>query len=67
MSFKNYNGPDKYHFRVYKKGKEHPFIVAVVEEIAAGKLALCTKYDQAIVDHFFSFPASFRSSSSVKF
>ncbi|MBQ7996029.1 MAG: hypothetical protein IJ247_07465 [Bacilli bacterium] len=32
MSFKNYNGPDKYHFRVYKKGKGHPFIVAVVEE-----------------------------------
>ena len=33
MSFKNYNGPDKYHFRVYKKGKGHPFIVALVEEI----------------------------------
>ena len=33
MSFKSYNGPDKYHFRVYKKGKGHPFIVAVVEEI----------------------------------
>ena len=32
MSFKSYNGPDKYHFRVYKKGKAHPFIVAVVEE-----------------------------------
>jgi hypothetical protein len=32
MSFKSYNGPDKYHFRVYKKGKGHPFIVAVVEE-----------------------------------
>ena len=32
MSFKNYNGPDKYHFRIYKKGESHPFIVAVVEE-----------------------------------
>ncbi len=32
MAFKNYNGPDKYHFRIYKKGKGHPFIVAVVEE-----------------------------------
>ena len=32
MSFKNYNGPDKYHFRIYKKGKSHPFIVVVVEE-----------------------------------
>ena len=32
MSFKKYCGPDKYHFRVYKRGKAHPFIVAVVEE-----------------------------------
>ena len=32
MSFKNYNGPDKYHLRIYKKGKSHPFIVVVVEE-----------------------------------
>lgn len=32
MSFKSYNGPDKYHFRIYKRGKEHPFVVAVVEE-----------------------------------
>ena len=32
MSFKQYNGSDKYHFRIYKRGKSHPFIVAVVEE-----------------------------------
>lgn len=32
MSFKKYNGKDKYHFRIYKRGKSHPFIVAVVEE-----------------------------------
>ena len=32
MSFKNYTGSDKYHFRIFKKGKSHPFIVAVVEE-----------------------------------
>ncbi len=32
MSFRKYNGIDKYHFRIYKRGKSHPFIVAVVEE-----------------------------------
>lgn len=32
MSFKNYTGPDKYHFRIYKKGQGHPLVVAVVEE-----------------------------------
>lgn len=41
MSFKNYNGKDKYHFRVYKRGKTHPFIVAVVEQIEInGKIYL---------------------------
>ena len=32
MSFKKYNGPDKYHFRVYNKAIGHPFIVATVSE-----------------------------------
>ena len=32
MSFKNYTGSDKYHIRIYKKGKSHPFVVAIVEE-----------------------------------
>lgn len=41
MSFKQYSGPDKYHFRVYKRGKAHPFIVAVVEEkVIDGKIYL---------------------------
>ena len=32
MAFKKYTGKDKYHFRIFKKGNDHPFIVAVVEE-----------------------------------
>lgn len=32
MSFKSYKGPDKYHFRVYKKSIGHPFIVVAVSE-----------------------------------
>lgn len=32
MGFKRYNGNDKYHFRIYKHGKSHPMVVAVVEE-----------------------------------
>ena len=32
MSFKKYNGPDKYHFRFYKKSIFHPFIVVAVTE-----------------------------------
>ena len=33
MAFKSYTGSDKYHFRIYKHGKSHPFVVAVVEEV----------------------------------
>ena len=29
--FKKYNGPDKYHFRFYRKNGRHPFIVVLVE------------------------------------
>ena len=32
MSFKEYKGPDKYHFRFYKKSIFHPFIVVAVTE-----------------------------------
>ena len=32
MSYKKYNGPDKYHFRIYKKSIGHPFIVVTVSE-----------------------------------
>ena len=32
MSFKQYCGPDKYHFRVYKKSIGHPFVVVTVAE-----------------------------------
>ena len=32
MRFKKYTGPDKYHFRVYKKAIGHPFIVVAVSE-----------------------------------
>ena len=32
MAFKKYNGPDKYHFRIYKKSIGHPFIVVTVSE-----------------------------------
>lgn len=31
--YKKYNGPDKYHFRIYKKNGNHPFIVVAVSEI----------------------------------
>ena len=44
MPFKSYTGPDKYHFRVYKKGKAHPFIVAVVEETEIDGKIFCHKY-----------------------
>ena len=41
MGFKKYNGPDKYHFRVYKASIGHPFIVvAVKEEIINGKITI---------------------------
>ena len=29
--FKKYNGPDKYHFRFYRKNGKHPFLVVLVE------------------------------------
>ena len=29
--FKKYNGPDKYHFRFYRKNGQHPFLVVLVE------------------------------------
>ena len=32
MGFKQYRGPDKYHFRVYKTSVGHPFIVVAVTE-----------------------------------
>ena len=32
MAYKKYVGPDKYHFRVYKKSIGHPFIVVAVSE-----------------------------------
>ena len=32
MSFKKYNGPDKYHFRVYKRFGQHPFVVVMITE-----------------------------------
>lgn len=32
MGFKKYKGPDKYHFRFYKKSIFHPFIVVAVTE-----------------------------------
>ena len=30
--FQKYNGPDKYHFRFYRKNGQHPFLVVLVEE-----------------------------------
>lgn len=32
MRYKKYNGPDKYHFRVYKTSIGHPFIVVAITE-----------------------------------
>ena len=29
--FKKYNGPDKYHFRFYRRNGQHPFLVVMVE------------------------------------
>ena len=29
--FKKYNGPDKYHFRFYRKNGQHPFLVVLVK------------------------------------
>ena len=30
--YKKYTGPDKYHFRFYRKNGEHPFLLVLVEE-----------------------------------
>ena len=30
--YKKYSGPDKYHFRFYRKNGQHPFLVVLVEE-----------------------------------
>lgn len=32
MRYKNYKGPDKYHFRYYRTSINHPFIVVAVTE-----------------------------------
>ena len=32
MSFKEYKGSDKYHFRVYRRSIGHPFIVVAVSQ-----------------------------------
>lgn len=32
--FKKYNGNDRYHFRIYKKNGQHPFVVVMVTEEA---------------------------------
>ncbi len=32
MRYKKYKGPDKYHFRFYKKSIFHPFIVVAITE-----------------------------------
>ena len=29
--FQKYNGPDKYHFRFYRRNGHHPFLVVLVE------------------------------------
>ena len=34
-SFKKYKGSDKYHFRIYKRNGQHPFVVAMITEEAA--------------------------------
>ncbi|MCQ3035308.1 MAG: hypothetical protein MJ248_03735 [Bacilli bacterium] len=48
--FKKYNGPDKYHFRVYKVSIGHPcLIVAVKEEKLDGKIYL----DGYLITHSF--------------
>ena len=33
-SFKKYKGSDKYHFRIYKRNGQHPFVVAMITEEA---------------------------------
>ena len=30
MSFRKYRGKDKYHFRVYKRNGQHPFVVVMI-------------------------------------
>ncbi len=30
--FKHYNGPDRFHFRIYKRNGFHPFVVVMVTE-----------------------------------
>ena len=30
MSYKKYTGPDKYHFRIYKRNGQHPFVVVMI-------------------------------------
>ena len=32
MSFRKYTGKDKYHFRIYKRNKRHPFVVVMITE-----------------------------------
>ena len=31
-SFKKYKGSDKYHFRIYKRNGQHPFVVVMITE-----------------------------------
>ena len=39
--YKKYNGNDKYHFRIYKHGKNHPIIVVMVTVLESdGKIYL---------------------------
>ena len=48
MSFKKYKGTDKYHFRVYKRNGQHPFVVVMITK-KNGKWAFFCKwiYDYA--------------------
>ena len=41
MSFKRYNGADKYHFRYYRKTVNHPFIVVAITGEKESNAVIC--------------------------
>lgn len=60
MSFKRYNGPDKYHIRIYKHSMGHPFVVvAVKEEIIDGKFYIDGYMMTHSIDRFINKPGSY--------
>lgn len=62
MSFKKYKGPDKYHFRVYKKSIGHPFVVATVSQTVdeKGEVLISGYLVTHSLERVFSKPGSYK-------